>query len=674
MSNENYLTIEEIVSRPVFTGVTVSDDGKKTAFVKRTADWDENAYRKHIWVYEKESKRCYPISSGKDETFSAVWSPDSQMLAYVHLVGEDDNKKNQIFVKLSLDEPGIQISYAEEGVNKFVWSPDGKGFYYLTKRPKTEGMKKRKEIYGDFEYIDKKERCNCLYYVKLSKGLEISTETYFGPKDLRQKETDSKDDKNKKKEEIAIQLTDGKDFHIYNFVITPDSKYVIFNSALTPNMEDMDDLTLYLLELSSKKLKKLSNAKNISHGLVISPDGSKVCYTRYDEAGKWFLNLKLELMEIETEEIRLLDVDFQENLIPIRWTERGIMVQWQDRTSMNIGLLDENGQIEPLIAGDDCFVFGSSITKDGQHLAYKKATSERPFEVYLDEEKITDQYKLFVDKKLSKKQVIRWNSFDGTEIEGILSTPKYFDPTKKYPLLLVVHGGPTFASFAIPTDSRYYPMEQFVEKGFIVLQPNYRGSSGYGEKFRKLNYRNLGLGDYEDVISGVDFLVKEGFVDEEKVGVMGWSQGGYISAFCSTYSDRFKAISVGAGISNWVTYYVNTDIHQFTRLYLNDNPWNDPEIYQKTSPMTYIKSACTPTLIQHGDSDQRVPVPNAFELYQGLRDMNVETELVIFKGMGHNSTKPGIHRAILKQNLIWFSHHILGESMDGFYLGVDQDD
>lgn len=196
----------------------------------------------------------------------------------------------------------------------------------------------------------------------------------------------------------------------------------------------------------------------------------------------------------------------------------------------------------------------------------------------------------------------------------------------------MIHGGPAWASFPIFSDcfNEKYPIEQFIEKGFIVLEPNYRGSSGYGNEFLKANYRKLGIVNYDDVISGVDKLVEKGMVDKDRVGVMGWSNGGYISAFCSTFSSRFKAISVGGGITNWRTHYANTDIPYFIRMYLGNTPWNDPEIYTKTSPMTYIKLACTPTLIQHGEKDARVPTPNAYELYQGLRDMEVDTELIFF--------------------------------------------
>ena len=192
---------------------------------------------------------------------------------------------------------------------------------------------------------------------------------------------------------------------------------------------------------------------------------------------------------------------------------------------------------------------------------------------------------------LGEHEVIEWTSADGTTIEGVLTKPRDFDPTQPHPLLVVIHGGPTSTSVASLLgryERRYYPIQQWVAKGALILQPNYRGSAGYGEAFRSLNVRNLGVGDAEDVLSGVEALIERGWVDPARLGVMGWSQGGYISAFLATSSDRFRAASVGAGISDWMTYYVNTDIHRFTRQYLEATPWEDAEIYAKTSPITYI--------------------------------------------------------------------------------------
>ena len=173
--------------------------------------------------------------------------------------------------------------------------------------------------------------------------------------------------------------------------------------------------------------------------------------------------------------------------------------------------------------------------------------------------------------------------------------------------------------------------------------------------------RNLGVGDAWDVLSGVDALIAKGMVDPERLGSMGWSQGGYISAFLTTSTTRFKAISVGAGISDWTTYYVNTDVTWFTRNYLKATPWDDPEIYGKTSPISYVKGAKTPTLIQHGEQDRRVPIPNAYELRQALEDRGVPVRMVVYKGFGHGITKPKQMMHVMEDNWRWFSRWIWGE-------------
>jgi dipeptidyl aminopeptidase/acylaminoacyl peptidase len=271
---------------------------------------------------------------------------------------------------------------------------------------------------------------------------------------------------------------------------------------------------------------------------------------------------------------------------------------------------------------------------------------------------------------LGRREIIAWTSSDGVEIEGVLHKPADFQPGRRYPLLVVVHGGPTAISRPVRVQAGgVYPIERWLARGALVLEPNYRGSAGYGERFRSLNVRNLGIGDAWDVLSGVDHLVSRGLADGDRVGVMGWSQGGYISAFLATkHGERFRAVSVGAGISNWVTYYVNTDIHPFTRQYLQATPWEDPEIYRVTSPMGHIRrtrETRPPTLIQHGELDRRVPTPNAYELYQGLRDHDVPVRLIVYKGFGHGLNKPKAARAAMEHNDEWFGRYLWGESAPG---------
>ena len=262
-----------------------------------------------------------------------------------------------------------------------------------------------------------------------------------------------------------------------------------------------------------------------------------------------------------------------------------------------------------------------------------------------------------------QQEIVTWKATDGTDVSGILHKPADFQPGRKYPLLVEVHGGPTSAALLMRFGSGDpYPTEQWLARGALVLQPNYRGSAGYGARFRSLNIRNLGVGDAGDVLSGVDALIARGLVDKDRVGVMGWSHGGYIAAFLATRdSDRFKAASVGAGTSDVMVNYVDSDLHTFARHFMGATPWDEPAAYAKASPISYIKQAKTPVLIQHGGSDARVPLAGAYELFQGLKDQRVPTRLAVFAGAGHTFTTPKAILAAMEQNYVWFNRYLWGE-------------
>ncbi|EPY06171.1 acylamino-acid-releasing protein [Paenibacillus alvei TS-15] len=650
MNEKAYLSIEEIISLPTLSGTIISDNGKNVAFVKKTANWKDNTYRNHVWIYEKDKGQCYPLTTRDIESTYPLWSPDSRDIAYLSPVGDGDNKKNQIFVKSIDGYSGVQITNEKEGVSKFQWEPTCKGIYYVAQSKESETIQKRKEVYGDFHHIGKEYQNNCLYYIEIEKAT-IQNDNY------------------EHENSVVYQQTDGKDFHIHEFDISNDGKKAVFMATPSSNMGDYINGDLYILDIKTRELQKMNVDKLLGGSVCFSPDGSKICYSASIREKDYYKthiqDSTLEIYDINNGDLIQPLIDFDSTVIPLRWTAKGILIRWQNKTNYLIGLLSEDGTVEMVSEKVDGFIMDASITRDGNHISYNKAITNETFEIYVDDKKITNENSFFKGKLTSNREIISWQNSDGLEIEGVLSTPVEFDANKKYPLLVVIHGGPAWASFPIFSDcfNEKYPIEQFIEKGFIVLEPNYRGSSGYGNEFLTANYRKQGIADYDDVISGVDKLVDKGIVDKDRVGVMGWSNGGYISAFCSTYSSRFKAISVGGGITNWSTHYVNTDIPYFIKMHMGNNPWNDPEIYAKTSPMTYITSACTPTLIQHGEQDARIPISNAYELYQGLREMGVDTEFIIFKGMAYSSDQPRINVAIMKQNLMWFSHYILGESM-----------
>jgi dipeptidyl aminopeptidase/acylaminoacyl peptidase len=367
---------------------------------------------------------------------------------------------------------------------------------------------------------------------------------------------------------------------------------------------------------------------------------------------------------------RALTEGFDEDPDLVEWNEAGVYFSALQRTAAHLFRLDPaTGAITRVSAPDGLIAFSFSLSADGGQVAFTAASPTSLAEVFLSPvasfapRQLTDMTGQVKQWRLGTREVVSWRSQDGTPIEGVLIKPASFDPSRKHPLLVVIHGGPTGIDRPTLLDTRYYPTDVWTGRDALVLKVNYRGSAGYGERFRELNYRNLGVGDAWDVVSGIDHLVARGWVDPARVGCMGWSQGGYISAFLTTATTRCAAVSVGAGISNWATYYYNTDITPFTIQYLGDDPADDPAIYEKTSPMSYVKRAKTPTLIQHGENDRRVPIPNAYELRQGLEDRGVPVRMVVYKGFGHGISKPKAMRAVMRHNLEWFGHHLWADPL-----------
>jgi dipeptidyl aminopeptidase/acylaminoacyl peptidase len=374
-------------------------------------------------------------------------------------------------------------------------------------------------------------------------------------------------------------------------------------------------------------------------------------------------------IQLETKATRQLAKSLDEDLGGFTWERTGIFATIWRKTQRHLYRIDPVSGEHQIFKNSPEQIFSFSFSEDGQTLAFSGRNGDQLNEVFISAlnnspSQISNMTNQLEGWNVAQSEVISWKSKDGTTIEGVLHKPRNYDSSKKYPLLIMIHGGPTGIDWPTPVPGYVYPVLQWLEKGCLVLRPNYRGSAGYGEAFRALNVKNLGVGDMWDVMSGIEYLDKKGMIDKTKMGSMGWSQGGYISAFLTTNTDVFKAISVGAGISNWMTYYVNTDIHPFTRQYLKATPWSDELIYKKTSPITNINKAKTPTLIQHGELDKRVPIANAYELLQGLRDKGVPSELIVYKGFGHGINKPKERLAATWHNWQWFNKYVWGENVE----------
>jgi dipeptidyl aminopeptidase/acylaminoacyl peptidase len=638
-------TIDQSLSMKSASGAQISPDGRYVAYVVTQTNWEENDFTQQIWIVQTATGERYQLTSGKKSSSGPQWSPDSRRLAFV----SDRDGKRQVYLIAPGGGEAAQLTTEENGVTSLAWSPDGAAIAFTSPGPDAKAKKDRKEKYGDFEVVGGDYTMNHLWLAPVPADV---------PADLKQLPK-------------AEALTKGEQFSVGSFSWAPDGKRIAFSASRDSDLGSQDTEQLYVLDLADRHVHKLIAGGGPNGRPKWSPDGKQIAYvTSSGNPFFFYTNRRIATIPADGGASRVLTGAFDEDTNLIDWGPDGIYFGASQKTNAHVFRVDAEGRAVVRITGPDQFHMGdASFTKDHRTMAGVGAAPNQFTEVLLSgvesfaPRPLTDMTAQWKDFQLATREVIQWKSVDGTTIEGVLLKPADYDPSRKYPLLVVIHGGPTGVDTPLRAADRTYPVERFAAKGALVLKPNYRGSAGYGEKFRSLNVRNLGVGDYEDVISGVDYLIGKGMVDKDRVGAMGWSQGGYISAFITCYSDRFKAVSVGAGISDWTTYYVNTDIHPFTRQYLKATPWEDPEIYRKTSPITYVNRAKTPTLIQHGDQDKRVPPPNAFELYQALKDRGIPVKLILYKGFGHPINKPKRQRAVMEHNYEWFSKYIWGEEM-----------
>jgi dipeptidyl aminopeptidase/acylaminoacyl peptidase len=260
---------------------------------------------------------------------------------------------------------------------------------------------------------------------------------------------------------------------------------------------------------------------------------------------------------------------------------------------------------------------------------------------------------------LGRTEVVRWKSKDGKDIEGLLTYPVGYQAGQRVPLILNVHGGPAGVFTQAFIGGRgVYPLATFASRGFAILRPNPRGSSGYGADFRRANIQDWGFGDYQDLMAGVDRVVEMGVADADRLGVMGWSYGGFMTSWIVTQTKRFKAASAGAPVTNLMSFNGTADIPSFIPDYIGGQSWDAFDRYQKHSPMFNVKGVTTPTMIQHGDADVRVPISQGYEFYNALKQQGVPTRMLVLPRQPHGPTEPKMQLAAMKANLEWFEKYL----------------
>lgn len=703
-------TLRDLLLLDLPADLKVAPDGQQVAYTVRTTNWRQDCYELRGYLYQVATATTTPLTR-QGSVRQLEWV-DAHTLAI--LKSGPGEEKAQIWLYEGLSGDGWAITEHTDGVEWF--KPFGQGFLFLAAEPKRKQNQPRADRFGNYIHFEAEPSAKALYYVSLA--------AWRGYQQQLRQSTEAQADK-LIAPVIELSLLLPAALSIQSVIPAPTADALYLNCWSRDDLVYAHETSTYRIALDAEAALVAylhqaqthpptsdddgtvasTRARAILHAVgqlvqlplpsgatvaAVAPDGQTLLIGHrgrdqrmYTQRDLWLIDLAAALAASDATTLlagmRNISAGLDREVMTLYWTAQGIFGSYVDGTQIRLARfgtqLDGDQGITALDLGDLFPVQSFHVAASG-HIGLIGANATRFPEAYLvtppaasgscQPTQLSEFGQQITGWELGTVETIRWTSKDGVEIEGVLRKPSNFDPQKQYGLVFVVHGGPRWFSEEYLLTSQvcnYYPAIQFIHNDILVLSPNYRGSIGRGQAFAELNVNNLGVGDLWDVESAVDHLVAQGWVDPARVGCMGWSQGGYISAFAGLHSDKFQAVSVGAGISDWYTYHISNDIPYFTTDYLSVSPFRDRELYAKTAPMSNLAHAHTPMLIQHGADDRRVPLSNAIELYRGLREMGVPVELFVYPGMGHPITKPRENHAVMHQNLTWFNHYLLGEPL-----------
>lgn len=397
---------------------------------------------------------------------------------------------------------------------------------------------------------------------------------------------------------------------------------------------------------------------------VWSPDGRSIAYTAVGYQGSHGDVFRLHTVDVTTGVARALtgppSFDYSVDLEPGHWVGDRIFFTAGVRATTHVFSIEPGGNTPRALSSGDRVASSLTASASGRRVALMLADPINPGEVWVAQadgsglKQVTTISGAIDRASLATTERVRWRSEDGLEIEGLVVKPAGFQPGRKYPLVVRPHGGPHGASrFGFNAEYQVY-----ASQGYVSFAPNFRGSSDYGQAFLDGDRGNLGGGDFRDLMSGVEHLIAQGYVDPDRLMITGTSYGGFMTAWAIGHTDRFKAAMAGAPVVNAQSFFGTSDIPTWVEWEYYGPPWKNPDLIRAYSPISYIHNAKTPTLITHGAEDVRVPLSQGFELYRSLKTLGVPTELVIYPGERHGFSRPRHQVDRLKRTLDWFAKYV----------------
>jgi len=621
-------------------GTAISPDGKWIAYTVSTPvmEGEKSEFLTHLWVVSDDGKSNSQFTYGDKSCTNPAFSPDGKSLAFVSSRGTSG--KSQVWVMKMTGGEAEQVTNAKAGVNSYSWSRDSKRVAYTANDPETEQEEKAKKEKRDMVVEDSNLKFSHLYTIAVDKDA-------LGNRKVK-------------------QLTRGS-FHVTSFDWSPDGNMIVFAHQATPSVDVWETSDISAVPSDSGAIRPLVLRKGSDASPRFSPDGKWIAYTSDNGDSKWAQAYDLYLLPSGGGEARKLAETPDRSFGVVNWSRDGksIFVSEVQGTVSRVLSVPTDGSRPSVLTTGEGNYSGSSFSGDGNTFAFVYQSLELAPEISVSPVKKFEPRKLTAinadvpSLPMGKTEVIRWNSKDGKEIEGLLTYPVGYKKGTRYPLIVNIHGGPAGVFTQTYTGAgSIYPLQAFAQQGYAILRPNPRGSSGYGAELRRANIDDWGFGDYEDDQTGVDKVIEMGIAHRDSLVVCGWSYGGFMTSFTVTKTKRFKAASVGAGVTNLMSFTGTADIPSFLPSYFGGEFWDRMDTYMKHSAMFQIKGVSTPTQVIHGLSDVRVPPSQGYEFYTALKRQGCPTEMIVYPRTPHGPLEPKFIQDIGERMIAWFNKNL----------------
>ncbi len=638
----------EFVSDP-----QISPDGSKIIYVRNFKDVMTDKNLSNLWIINFDGSNNRPLTTGNQNDFYPRWSHDGKKIVFK---SNKADEKMKLYMMWMDTKEVVALTNTKSVPNAIAWSNDDKSLVFnmfvhkkhksIVKMPsKPEGAKWNTPP----TYIDDiNYRGDGQGYLK-SGNRQLFTLTIDGG--------------------TPRQLT-FSDFNHGTAVWSKDNALIYFNANFhKPEEFEPLDSEIYQLAIKDGQIKPLTKRYGPDNNPVVSPNGTKIAYVGFDDTYQGYQITNLHVMNRDGTNSKLISADFDRDIQNINWSKdgKGLYFQYDDKGNTKLGYITLAGKVTEIAENLGGLSLGrpynaaSYTVSNTNKFAYTLGTTKHPADLGVTDSKSNKRLTalnedLFSFRNLGNVEEIWWeSSFDQRKIQGWIVTPPNFDPSKKYPMILEIHGGP-FASYGSVYSAE---IQAFAAAGYVVLYSNPRGSTGYGQEFGNLIHHDYPNHDYDDLMSGVDAVIKKGFVDASNLFVTGGSGGGVLTAWIVGKTDRFKAAVVAKPVINWYSFVLYADgVQFFSKYWFGKKPWEDPESYIKRSPLSYVGNVTTPTMLLTGEQDFRTPIAESEQFYAALKLENVETAMVRIPGASHGIAKrPSNLIAKIASILAWFEKY-----------------